>query len=232
MPAFRLKHGLALGDYGRLDSSTATTAGLFTSGDTTPDIRTGNLFFTQNAAATSIVYFDGQRSNLDAQPEEGQFITVIVLDNLTSFVQSEQLQMAGAGTYSPDSGTTLQFVYSNSTWYEVGKGSAGDNEGRVKVENCVADTRQLDATGVSTFLLNASALICVIAGMVGGYPGQVVHMVNLGSSAASIEMTNSDGTLSFQLGTASFSLAATQAYTFVNRSGTGNWSMVADVPGD
>lgn len=188
MGAFRVPYAFAWGKYGNFANRTDN---LIASTDATPDISGGSLFWTNNASATSVTYFDGKTNGL-INPEEGQEITIGVLDNVTTFVDGTQLRLAGGTNVTPTSGSFLRFVYHASAWLETYRSYNSPNL-------LQARSADLGTTGILTINPAVTTVVNVTGtsssmtyrGMIGGYTGQEVTFVNGGSSVTFI--TNSAG---------------------------------------
>lgn len=243
MPAFRIPYALAYGKYKNFE---ARTDNVFASLDATPDISLGSLFWTNNASATSVTYFDGATNGL-INPEEGQTITVGVLDGNTTFVNSNQLRLTNGANITATAGSFWNFIYHNSSWYQVNPASlntAGALAG-APAQTIVAQitSSDLGATGLYTVtpfttaigVLAAAASNFVIRGLPGGYTGQRINFINLGSSMNFV--TNSAGaTDSFVVRSAAGTTAivtGTANVEFVRfvQGGTAKWFEVTSVTG-
>ena len=188
MGAFRIPYALAYGKYGNFQ---ARTDNLFASTDATPNISQGYLFWTNNASATSITYFDGATNGL-INPEEGQEIKVICLDNNTTFVNSNQLRLREGANIPAPTGSSWDFIYHNSTWFETYR--SYNTAGVLALESA-----NVAAGGVITInpavtavtLLTGASSAMNIQRMDGGYTGQLVTVIGIGSSVTLT--TNSAG---------------------------------------
>ena len=188
MADFRLKYGVARGPvvnfYARSDN-------VFTSTDATPDVTDGNLFYSNNASATSITHFDISGQNVLSE-HWGKEIRVVVLDNNTTLVDGAQLRLKDGVSVTPLAGTVLGFAYANSVWYESYR--SYNTAGAI-----VALSGALGTTGIlsinpavpSIVNLTGTSSSMTYRGMVGGYTGQRVTFTNAGSSVTFI--TNSAG---------------------------------------
>lgn len=87
---------------------------LFANGDTTPDVSESLVFKTQNTGATSITNFDGGY--------DGQRITIVFNDVLTTIVDGAPIRLAGSVNYTPTAGNdTLSLVRAFGGWFETGR---------------------------------------------------------------------------------------------------------------
>ena len=117
----RFKNGLAYGPYGNFY---ATTAGVFSQNDTTPDVSNGVIFYSNNTSTTAITHFDlqappGDTSPTFSQAYEGKYIKVIFLDDSTRLVRGSQLVISGSDG-AQGTNTALEFLYHNSAWVQTG----------------------------------------------------------------------------------------------------------------
>ena len=197
MGAFRVPYAFAWGKYGNFYNRTDN---LIASLDATPDISGGSLFWTNNASATTITYFDGKSNGL-INPEEGQEITVGVIDGNTTFGNSAQLRLSQGANVTATAGSFWSFLYHNSSWYQTAPASlntAGAINGPAQ-GFLQARSGDLGTTGLLTITPFTSVIGNVagtsssmtIRGMPGGYDGQRVTFINQGSSVTFI--TNSAG---------------------------------------
>jgi len=89
----------------------------FTDGDTTPSVVGSNVFKEANTSATSITTFD--------DGTEGQIITVIFTSDdgtgksNTTIVHGSGIYLRGGANVTPDTNTTMSFVYDGTYWYEI-----------------------------------------------------------------------------------------------------------------
>lgn len=96
---------------------TLASGGTFTSGDTTPSVRGGEVFIASNSAATTITNFD------DAQP--GQEITLLAGNANTTVQYNANIYLAGSVNFAmPDNGVLrLLRNPANTAWYEIARKS-------------------------------------------------------------------------------------------------------------
>lgn len=95
--------------YGDLNPKVST----FADGDTTPSVKDGHLkvFKTANTGATAITDFD--------EAQEGQEITVIFTDALTTIADSGNFRLSIAFTSTADD--VMKLVHAGGIWYEVSR---------------------------------------------------------------------------------------------------------------
>lgn len=210
MSDFRIKFGMALGPEGTYAANSAST--LIGYGDTTPDVSTGVLFYTNNTSATAISDFDVLGSggiNGDAQ-HQGKVITIFFRDSNTTITPSSAVQTVGGGSAMP-AGTISEFLLHDGTWYEQSRltPSASGAAQTVAVGGTVAPS----VAGVEVLILNVTAAATLV-GFSGGVVGQrVIVMKNLASAGTALTVTG--GTDLYLSGTGSFVASASAAYHFV-----------------
>ena len=188
MGNFRFKHGVARGPVGNFQ---ARSDNVFSSTDTTPDVTLGNLFYTNNASATAITHFDISGQNAISE-NWGKEIKVILLDGNTTLTPGNQLRLKDGQSVAPAAGAAFEFVYANSVWYETYRSyntasvlnieSGGVGAGGVITIN--------PAVTAVTLLTGASSSM-TLERMPGGYTGQQVSLIGIGSSITLL--TNSAG---------------------------------------
>jgi len=92
-------------------------ADTFTDGDNTPSVSTGNIFKTANTGATNITNFDDGTG--------GQFLLIVVLDNVTTFKQGGAglIRLSGGVDWTPASGDTITFLLigGGHGWLEISR---------------------------------------------------------------------------------------------------------------
>ena len=124
MADFRIPYGLALG---KVNNFFAQTNNVFTSGDATPDVTLGSLFFTSNTSNTSISDFEfnitGPIPGMSAHGSvagqfEGKIFTLVYLDDSTTLVRGARLIVAGDNLTMP-ANTVSDFVYHKHQCYHI-----------------------------------------------------------------------------------------------------------------
>jgi len=183
----------------------STTANLITSGDTTPDVTTGELFYTNNTSNTVITHFDLQDYANRAANYEGKIITVFFLDDSTNLANAGNLYLAGTSTLN-QTNASITLMHSRSGWYELERSvpsrsdvvtaSAG-TAASVTVDNA---TKLIIFTGVS-----AAQQIKAISG---GYQGQVLTLT----------ASNTGGITSYAMTGGNIVFAGTNAFALVTNN--------------
>ncbi len=215
MGDFRFVFGTARGKEGNFQ---ARTDNLFGSTDATPDVSDGNLFWTNNASATSITHFDVVGAD-PVSRHEGKEIYVGVLDGNTTFVNGAQLRLSDSQDVPATPGSMWHFIYHNSAWFQASPASLNTAGVLTAQSSNLGTTGLLTITPATTVvgLLSGVSSSMTLRGMPGGRTGQMVTFVNLGSSITFI--TNSAGaTDSFVVSTVSGTSAivtGSDAVTFV-----------------
>lgn len=189
MGDFRWTYSIARGPVGNFQSRTDN---LFTSGDTTPDVTLGNLFYTNNATSTSITHFDVQGQN-PVSEHQGKEIRVMFLDGNTTLVRSAQLQTADGQDVTPAANAIFDFQYVNSAWYETRRNFNTPNVLAVDSTTFVSSVGDLTINpGIEQLNVTVQAgSVFTLRRLVGGQIGQTVRIFAVNSTA--ILQTNSAG---------------------------------------
>ena len=121
---------------------------------TAPSVKNGHgkIFYTANTAGT--VYTDF----IDA--EEGQKITIIVLDGNSSAVDGGNFSLSTA--WNPASGDTLDLIFKGGVWYE---GSIAGSVVATNAANIATNVTNI-ATNVTDIATNVSAIAALVSGKV------------------------------------------------------------------
>ena len=221
MADFRIRYGTSVGSY---DNFRARTDGLITSGDTTPDVSIGTLFYTNNTSATAITYFDGLLSGGQVGIEEGKQIQIIFLDTATTLVNGAQMLLSDTANTFP-ANSTIDLEFHNSAWYERGRSKNVANSTRIftPAVTVVAGSFGVNVDNVKVLILNASAAAATLVSFSGGDIGQSVYVVP--NTTNTLFIANAPaGNLIFP-GTNTFLLSASASYEFIRAVG-GNWRFV------
>ena len=200
----------------------STTANLFTQSDATPDVTTGDLFYTNNTDNTTITYFDLQDYANRAANYEGKVITVLFLDNSTRLANAVNLYLAGTNNLLNRDATSIHgitLMHSRSGWYELQRHMTNRNE---VLQYSISGTSSLNVDDVKVGLvLNTGSVTTAISALSGGQVGQSVVLVNAGSNAVRVET----GGNILIVGTNAYVLNASGAYQFV-RASAALWRMI------
>ena len=200
----------------------STTANLFTQSDATPDVTTGDLFYTNNTDNTTITHFDLQDYANRAANYEGKVITVLFLDNSTRLANAVNLYLAGTNNLLNRDATSIHgitLMHSRSGWYELQRHMTNRNE---VLQYSISGTSSLNVDDVKVGLvLNTGSVTTAISALSGGQVGQSVVLVNAGSNAVRVET----GGNILIVGTNAYVLNASGAYQFV-RASAALWRMI------
>lgn len=182
----------------------ARTDGLITQADATPDVSLNSLLYANNSSTVVISHFDNG--------VEGQLIHLINLGSSLSFAGT-QLKLSDSSNLAKNDNIT--FLYSNSAWYEISRAHSA-NLGVRYTSELGADNQAPDATNASVLVINNSGAT-ILAGISGGYVGQVLTVVNVKSN-----VTLSHNALLLNEATAGvgFVLQVSGAVTLVNINGS------------
>ena len=221
----------ALGKYANFYSNTAN---VFTSGDTTPDVTNGVLFFSNNTSNTTITHFDlvGFGAGSQAQQFEGKLIKVVFLDNSTSLLNAANLILAASdGIFNQNS--TIELVYHNSAWIELNRTHSRSvlTVTSADLATVGANTGGANVRGVSVLNLSSTAADPIVLRKgLGGAQGQILTIVAVGGSNSLI-IVNSAATDCFvSTSTATgtqFRLANSGSVTFVRAGAT--WKEITPI---
>ena len=208
MSATRQKYARALGPYGNFY---ARSDNCFAQSDTTPDVALGSLFYTINTTGTVITDFDGG--------EEGQLITVIMLDALTTIAESAEIILANSANFQSGANKTINLINHNSAWYELCGSVNKTNLSTYVSTGTAGNTLAANVNGISMLTLTGSGGAPVIlCRMVSGQVGQIVTVINAGSASI---VANSSGAASIMIITSSggnYVMTGSDACSFIQAS--------------
>ena len=159
-------YSLALGKYKNFN---ARTDGLISEGATTPSVALWSLLYANNSSTYVITNLtDGC---------EGQIVQLINLGSSLSF--------NGSNFYLTDSSDlakndNISFINHNNVWYETGRSHSAVLDVRYSSE-LGADNQAPDITNAKVLVINNSGAT-ILAGLSGGYIGQVLTIVCIKSS--------------------------------------------------
>lgn len=203
----RFKNGLALGPYANFF---IRTDNLFSENDTTPDVTNGSLFYSNNTTATAISTFDltvpGGGASSNASQFEGKVINVVFLDNLTSATRSTGLQTTDLQNTPFGANSVASFIYHNSAWVELYRSNNNPEVSSVLKTSVTGSTGLAVSGNTITIVHTATAANTSINSISGGYLGQLLTIINAGSSGITLKI-RSDGNI--KMSTAQLVLANT-----------------------
>ena len=156
-------YSLALG---KLDNFKARTDGLIAQADTTPDVSMYSLLYANNSANVSITDFDNG--------SEGQIVCIINVGSDLSFTRSSTMLVSDSSNLVKDD--NISFIKHASAWYELSRSHSANSAIKFSSE-LAADNAYVDVTGAKVLVINNSGAT-VLAGLSGGYVGQVLTVVN------------------------------------------------------
>ena len=195
-------YSLALGKFRNFS---AKTDGLIAEGDTTPDVALNSLLYANNSSTVVITDFDNG--------EEGQLIHVINLGSSLSFLKGAELLAADSSNLAKNDNIT--FIQHNTVWYEISRKAASALEVRYTPE-LGADNQAPDVTNAKVLVINNSGAT-VLAGLSGGYVGQVLTIVNVKSN---VTLSHNALLLNEASGGVGFIVQVSGAVTLVNINGS------------
>lgn len=194
-------HSLALGKYKNFN---ARTDGLIGEGATTPDVSQWSLLYANNSAAYVI-------TNL-TNGCEGQIVQIINLGSSLSF--------NGANFYLTDSSNlakndNITFINHNNIWYETGRSLSANLAIRYSSE-LGADNQAPDVTNAKVLVINNSGAT-ILAGLSGGYVGQILTIVNVKSN---VTLSHNALLLNGDTGGTGFVISVSGAVSLININGS------------
>jgi hypothetical protein len=151
---------------GKLNNFKARTDGLIAEADTTPDVSLYSLLYANNSSNVAITDFDNG--------SEGQIIYVINVGSDLSFAKSSTMLVTDSSNLTKND--SIAFINHNSSWYELSRSASGNSTIKYAAQ-LAADNAYVDVTGAKVLVINNSGAT-VLAGLSGGYVGQVLTVVN------------------------------------------------------
>ena len=224
---YRQPYGDALGFANHFQFSNAPvasgTAGLFTSGDTTPDVTVGQFFIANNTSATVISYFDMLGYSYKAADYSGKRITVMVVDNgSTSFANAGQIYMTGTGSATIGTNPAFyEFVQFNSAWYQTGVSQI--NRSQEQLTFTLGSASSINVDGTRFLRVTGTAATSYIIAFSGGQIGQTVIVNAAGTSGVNHYVTD-NGNIAIA-GTGDYCLNVSGTYQFT-KIAANRWSML------
>lgn len=159
-------YSLALGKYRNFN---ARTDGLIGEGAAIPDVSQYSLLYANNSSTVVI-------TNL-TNGCEGQIVQLVNLGSSLSF--------NGSNFYLSDSSDlakndNITFINHNNAWYETSRAHSGNLDIRYAPQ-LGADNQAPDVTNSKVLVINNSGAT-ILAGLSGGYVGQILTVVNVKSN--------------------------------------------------
>jgi hypothetical protein len=247
----RIRYGLAWGRQnnfytGNTDQTKrgylAGTDGLFTQANTSPDVTTGYLFFTNNSAATTITNFQvtapfsgGNIAGLF----EGKEIRVFFLDTNTTIQNNSRVVLMDSADHLFNSNTMVDFIYHTSSWYEICRGEIIPLNSQATRSLSIAGTNYaLTVTpGDMNIVVTGTIAATTITGISGGYIGQQITIIQ-GSGGASLIISNTGSAVGagniYFMGTDSFRIGGISSANGLNniilsKTNSAFWTVINSV---
>lgn len=183
----RFPNGQALGFVNNFNYR-GTTAGLFTQGDTTPDVTLGSIFYTNNTQDTVITHFDLTDYTNRAVDYEGKIITVFFLDNSSRLANGGRLFLEGSddllgATHS------ITLMHSRSAWYELNRSRPSQTSDFVTFSE--AGSSAFTVTRQTRYILWNATQATILAGISGpSYIGQRLSIL-MGTQGLTLQVKSS-----------------------------------------
>lgn len=217
----RFPYGQALGFVNQFNftqgPSLSGTAGLI-SGNATPNVTLGNLFYVNNTGSLTITNFLlDDTANRIAQ-YEGKVIRIFQLDTgSTLFANAAPLFLNGTNNTLGQNGS-IELMFSRGSWFELDRGYSGLGE----ITNFITNAQSsLNVNGVRVAILNnTGATTNRIIGLSGGQVGQEITFMNIGSNAIMLVGQAGGATSSNMIfmGTNTLLVDASGAFKFVKHT--------------
>ncbi len=194
-------YSLALG---KVKNFNARTDGLISQGALTPSVALWSLLYANNSSTYVITNLtDGC---------EGQIVQLVNLGSSLSF--------SGANFYLTDSSNlapndNITFINHNNRWYETGRSHSANLDIRYSSE-LGADNQAPDVTNSKVLVINNSGAT-ILAGLSGGYVGQILTIVNVKSN---VTLSHNALLLNADSGGVGFIVAVSAAVTLININGS------------
>lgn len=192
------------------------------SGQTSPDVTVGDLFYVNNTAALTITNFTLLDTANRAGNYEGKVIRVFFLDTATQIANAAPLFLTKTDNLAVGAGggnSYIELMQSRGTWYETSRSQPNRSE----VTNTVMTTASsYNVDGIRVlFLQNTGSITRPVSAFSGGQVGQIIYVMRADSNA----MTVQTGGNIIIAGTNSFVLNPSGVYQFIKRNGT-TWNMI------
>jgi len=164
--------------FGKYMNFYASSNGVFVSGDTSPDVTGGTLFYTNNTSATSIAHFDLQKNSQTPGCYEGKIINVVFLDSMTKIVKSTAVKVAN-DLVEYGIGDVAGFVYHGSAWYQM-FGSTNKTTNNETKTLASGNTYNLIVNNeTERYALATTNVGLTVRSISGGYVGQEIMLMNV-----------------------------------------------------
>ena len=208
MSATRQKYATALGPYGNFY---ARSDNCFAQSDSNPSVKLGSLFYTINTTATAITDFD--------DGEEGQLITIIMLDGYTSISESAEIILAGSANFQAGANKTINLINHNSAWYELARSGNVTKSTAYVSTGSAGNLKSIDVNGISLLTLTASGGAPItLQRMVSGALGQIVTVINVNSASIIINSGGVIGNIVLTASAGNYVMTGSDAASFIQAS--------------
>lgn len=201
-------YSLALGKFRNFN---ARTDGLIGEGSATPDVSVNSLLYANNSSTVVI-------TNL-TNGCEGQLVKIINLGSNLSFNSSNFYLNDSSNLAKNDN---ITFINHNNVWYEESRAHSGTLDIKFSTE-LGADNQAPDITNIKTLVINNSGAT-ILAGLSGGYVGQVLTIVN---TLSNVTLSHNALLLNEATGGVGFILQVSGAVSLVHIKG-GKWLAVRE----
>lgn len=136
------------------------------SGNTTPDVSGGELFFTTNSSPTTITNF--------LNPKPGQKWTLCTTDANTSIANNANIALQGNSATTLPNGACLHFYYDGKNTFhriEVSRTQTGTPDGAAALTCGGSTTPAIDASLAAYYTCNITANVAVVLAVPTNSPG-------------------------------------------------------------
>jgi hypothetical protein len=199
-------HGLALGKY---NNFYARTDGLIAESDAAPDVSMYSLLYANNSATTVVKDF--------SNGAEGQIVCVINVGSDLSFARGTNMLVSDSSNLVKDD--SIIFIKHKTSWYELCRKHTANSEIKYAIELSADNASIVGGVANAKVLIIHNSGATVLTGLSGGYIGQILTVVNVGSA-----VTLSHNALILNQGSAGvgFVMAQSAAVTLIHIGG-GKW---------
>lgn len=193
-----------------------TTAGNI-SGQTTPNVTLGELFYTNNTGIVTITNFILDDTARRLVNYEGKLITVFCIDSATQFTNGGAIFLTGTGNLNSNS--SIDFMHSRGSWFEIRRSLVTRNEVVTATVGTAAAVTIDNGTRVINFVsTSANSPLKAISG---GYIGQTVTVLSPASlNSGGITITVMTGGNIVFPGTNQFAIQTNAGLQLMKVSGT------------
>ena len=144
------------------------------SGQTTPNVTLGELFYTNNTGIVTITNFILDDTANRLVNYEGKLITVFCIDSATQFANAGALFLTGTGNLNGNA--SIDFLHSRGSWFELRRSVVTRNEQVTARVGTAAGVTIDNGTKVINF--QSTSAQSPLKAISGGYVGQVVTILS------------------------------------------------------